>query len=75
MNGPMTIADFNKVLELMRKIYNFDDQETQLLNVNDPRMGHCPCRVEITTKDKETGVQIVMSRSAYNEEEEKPWES
>lgn len=75
MKGPMTIADFNKVLELMRKVYKFDDQETQLLDINDPRMGHCPCRVEITTKDEATGVRITMSRSAYNEEEEKPWEN
>lgn len=75
MKGPMTIADFNKVLELMRKVYKFDDQETQLLDINDPRMGRCPCRVEITTTDEATGVRITMSRSAYNEEEEKPWEN
>ena len=75
MNGPMTIADFNKLVKLMKSIYEFDDQKTQIISIEDFKMGHCPCRLEITTVDEATGVRLTMSRSVYNEEEEKPWES
>ena len=60
----------------MKSVYEFDDQETQIISVEDVRYGHCPCRLEITTVDEETGVRITMSRSAFrDEEEDKPWEN
>lgn len=71
--GPMTIADFNRLVELMKTIYNFDDQKTQITSINDIRMGSVPCRLEVTTEDETTGVRITMSRSAYNDEEPELW--
>ena len=71
--GPMTIADFNKLVEIMKTIYNFDDQETQIISIEDPKRGRVPCRLEVTTVDETTGVRITMSRSAYNDEDTEPW--
>ena len=71
--GPMTIADFNRLVEIMKTVYNFDDQKTQIISVADIRMGQVPCQLEVTTVDETTGVRITMSRSAYNDEEPELW--
>lgn len=71
--GPMTIADFNRLVEIMKTVYNFDNQKTQITSVADIRMGQVPCRLEVTTVDETTGVRITMSRSAYNDEEPELW--
>ena len=69
----MTIADFNKVVEIMKKIYDFNDQETQLVSITNNLISSAPSMVEVTTVDEVTGVRITMSRSAFDTEKDEPW--
>jgi len=72
--GPMTIADFNRIVENMKTVYNFDDQKTQIISIEDNmKRVNVPCRLEVTTLDETTGVRITMSRSAYNDEDPELW--
>jgi hypothetical protein len=70
----MTIADFNRIVENMKTVYNFDDQKTQIISIEDNmKRVNVPCRLEVTTLDETTGVRITMSRSAYNDEDPELW--
>lgn len=71
--GPMTIADFNKLVESMKTVYNFDDRKTQIISIEDIDRTRVPCRLEVTTMDETTGVRITMSRSVYNDEDPELW--
>ena len=58
----MTITEFNEVLDEMRTVYAFDENETYLSDLSD-LLTNSQRRVEIVTQDKETGIQIVMSKA------------
>lgn len=59
----MTIDKINEVLNEMRTIYPFDDKETYI-QLGNLISGQRSDLVEITTKDKKTGITIVMSKHA-----------
>lgn len=62
--GGITISQLNEWLDSMRKVYPFKNDFTKIVSITDPRMGdNEPCRLEIYTKDAETGVEITMSKS------------
>ena len=59
----MTVQQFKEILEDMKTVYNYDDSETRFGACYDPRMSPDTInRVEIYTKDKETGISITMSK-------------
>lgn len=58
----MSISQFNQVLDEMRTVYAFDENETYLSNLSD-LLTSSQRRVEIVTQDKKTGIQIVMSKA------------
>lgn len=67
----MTLAEFNKTIEIMRKAYPFADEDTLLVstkNVVSCEQGH----IELFTKDKETDTCITLERG-YERSEERPW--
>ena len=69
----MTVEQFKGILDDMKAVYNYDDSETRLGGCYDPRMSpDIIQRVEIYTKDKETGVSITMAKDIP---EESTWES
>ena len=56
-----TITELNNTIEIMRKAYNFKDDETYIFFPSD-----LPSRlvqVELTTIDKATGTKVVLSRN------------
>lgn len=55
-----TISELNNTIEIMRKAYNFKDDETYIFLSSD----RCSrlAQVELTTKDKATGTKVVLSR-------------
>ena len=57
----MTIEKINEVLNEMRTIYPFDDKETYI-QLGDLISGQRSDLVDITTKDKKTGITITMSK-------------
>ena len=60
--GGMKLSEFNAIVNQMKGIYPFKDDEATICNVNDPRMGDAINRLEIYVKDKTTGIDIVMSK-------------
>lgn len=63
----MSLAQFNKTIEEMRSIYPFRDDKTVLGQLKDAYLDS-QRRVEIMTKDEDTGVTIIMSKGIdYNE--------
>ena len=59
----VTVKQFKDVLQEMKSIYNYKDDETRLGGCFDPRFtNETPSRVEIYTTDKATGIDIVMSK-------------
>lgn len=64
----MSIKQFNDVLEEMRQIYKFDDNETYIGELRDSITNH-QNNVEIITKDPATGIQIIMSKGVNHGEE------
>lgn len=59
----MTIAELKGIIEDMREVYSFDDDQTKITNMIDPRMGpEYICCLEVTTFDKKTGVNITMQK-------------
>lgn len=57
----MSLADFNSVISDMKTIYPFKDDEAYLGNLHD-MISNSMHRVEIVTKDKNTGIDIVLSK-------------
>lgn len=57
----MSLADFNSVISEMKTIYPFKDDEAYLGNLRDI-ISDSMRRVEIMTKDKNTGIEIVLSK-------------
>ena len=55
-----TVKQFKDMLEEMKTIYNFDDEETWLSTHNILSKGNDA--LEIHTKDEKTGIEIVMSK-------------
>ena len=62
----MSLSQFNKTIEEMRSIYPFEDNKTVLGNLKD-MLSDSQRRVEIITKDEETGITIVMQKGVDNE--------
>lgn len=58
----MTIAEMNKCIEKMRRIYGFDDENTDIELVFDP-ISHSSGGVELRTTDK-NGIQIRLAGAA-----------
>lgn len=55
-----TISELNSTIEIMRKAYNFKDDETRIVLGENPynRLN----TVELVTKDKATGTEVALSR-------------
>ncbi len=60
--GGMKLSEFNAIVKQMKSIYPFKDDSATIVSITDPQMGDEPCRLEIYTKDEETGVAITMSK-------------
>lgn len=58
----MSIKQFNDVISEMKTIYPFDDDKTFISNLKD-RISNSQRCVEIVTTDKNTGINILMSKS------------
>ena len=58
----MSLSQFNQVIDDMRTIYPFDEKETYLSDLRD-NISNSLRKVEIITKDKKTGVDILMSKA------------
>lgn len=67
--GGMKLSEFNHIVNQMKGIYPFKDDEATIVSVNDMNMGNEPCRLEIFTKDENTGVTLVMSKGVERENE------
>lgn len=57
----MTIKEFNDTLDVMRTIYDFDDDDTRIGDLHDIRTD-TQRTVEIITRDPDTGINIIMSK-------------
>lgn len=57
----MTITEFNNTLNEMYKVYKFNNDDTRIGDLYDPRL-NAPRSVEIITRDPETGVDIILSK-------------
>lgn len=57
----MTIKEFIDTLDVMRTIYDFDDDDTRIGDLHDIRTD-AQRTVEIITRDPDTGVNIIMSK-------------
>jgi hypothetical protein len=62
----MTIKQLYGIIDDMRKIYDFEDDETHITNMLDMPSESMNC-LEITTFDAATGVQITMQKGAERE--------
>lgn len=62
----MSLGQFNKTIEEMRSIYPFRDDKTMLGELRDA-YSNTQRRVEIITKDEDTGITIVMQKEVNNE--------
>jgi hypothetical protein len=60
-----TVKQFLNVLDEMRTIYAFKDEETRICTL-DP-MSRYHNRLTIMTKDEKTGINISMSKELTNE--------
>ena len=56
-----TVKQFIEALDEMRKIYPFNDEETRICTIRMESLSHDG--VQIITRDKNTGVDIMMSKS------------
>ena len=65
MNG--TIKQFKDTLEVMRKVYPFEDDKTRMQTRDICDLDHN--HLSIRTQDTETGVWIEMSRNLVKEGE------
>ena len=68
MNG--TVKQFKDTLEVMRKVYPFDDAKTKMQTRDILSLDHN--HLSIVTQDEETGVWIEMSRNLVTDGKEQP---
>lgn len=59
----ISVTDFKNTLEIMRKCYDFDDDNTFISTERDI-MTNTFQRVVVNTVDKETGTEITLARTA-----------
>lgn len=59
--GGMKLSEFNTIVEQMKSIYPFKDDDAMIVSVRGMEC-EAPCRLEMLTKDENTGVTIVMSK-------------
>ena len=55
-----TISDLNKTIEIMRKIYPFKDEDTQIWIVRDPWCNND--KLNLLTTDKDTDTEVLLTR-------------
>ena len=67
--GGMKLSEFNGIVEQMKSIYPFKDDDAMIVSVQGMEIGETPCRLEVLTKDENTGVTIVMSKNVEIEPE------
>ena len=67
--GGMKLSEFNAIVNLMKGIYPFKDDEATIVSVHDVNMGDEPFRLEILVKDEATGITLVMSKGVERETE------
>lgn len=65
----MKLSEFNSIIQQMKSVYAFKDDEARIVNINDPRMGGGVNRLEIATKDEATGIDIVLSKDIERDKE------
>ena len=58
----MTVEEFKDILNEMRQVYPYKDEETLFGTTHDPREAQITSRVELYTKDQATGVYITMRK-------------
>ena len=58
----MTVEEFKDILDEMRQVYPYRDEETLFGTSYDPREAQSTSRVELYTKDQATGVYITMRK-------------
>lgn len=63
-----TITEFNKTLEIMRKAYPFEDNDTRIVNTTDHYTASNTL-IELATIDKSTGVEVHLSKRIEVEHE------
>ena len=68
MNG--TVKQFKDTLEVMRKVYSFDDAKTRMQTRDICNLDHS--HLSIVTQDEKTGVWIEMSRNLVTDGKEQP---
>ena len=56
-----TIEEFNKTIEIMRKVYPFKDESTRIVKMHDLYTNSNNC-ITLMTRDEETGVDIELER-------------
>ena len=64
----MTVEEFQLILNEMRTVYPFKDEETIFGTCYDPREERGTSRVEICTKDQDTGIYITMRKAGHRSE-------
>ena len=67
--GGMKLSEFNAIVNQMKGIYPFKDDEATIVSVHDVNMGDEPFRLEILAKDEATGINIVMSKGIETKRE------
>lgn len=60
-----TISDLNKTIEIMRKIYPFKDEDTQIWIARDPRCNDE--KLNLLTIDKDTDTEVLLTRTIETE--------
>ena len=67
--GGMKLSEFNAIVNQMKGIYPFKDDEATIVSVQSMDLGDEPCRLELLTKDEATGINIVMSKGVERDTE------
>lgn len=66
-----TISDLNKTIEIMRKIYPFKDEDTQIRIARDPWCNND--KLNLLRIDKDTDTEVLLTRTIETEGEK--WEN
>lgn len=57
----MTLSQFNGLVEDMRKVYPFKDEQAKIIDTHD-LMTDCNCMLELFAHDEDTGVDVRLSK-------------
>lgn len=60
----MSVKQLNTILDEMRTIYPFKDEDAYLGNLRDI-ITEQPRQVEIYTKDEQTGISIILAKGVH----------